>query len=369
MKKLLLISFAIITMSCGSEKILIEGTLSNIGDKSIKIYVRDSSTEKRLIGQTESVNDNFHLKIRNIKTPTYAYLSTIGSEVQFVLEPGKIRIVPGGDYTPIVSGTKYNNMLYVWKTSPEAARIDSSSMVLGELIKDPDYESRSDEYKNEIKAKFGKVRKEKSLLENKALDEMFKASDEYGQLFSILFRYRTTEKEMEELLRIEKVVGKNGEIDHFREVYNEENRAKNQREKISIGKDYIDITATESTGKEVKLSEAVTKNKLTMLEFWASWCAPCRAEIPHMKEVYDHYKNKGFEIFSFSVDTNREAWLTAEKKENLPWISTSGDVDGVSELYVVESIPTSILIDSNGKIVAKNLRGTKLDKFVADFLK
>lgn len=370
MKKLLylLITAAIIT-GCSSKKVIIDGTLLGIGNNNIKIYVRDSSIEKRLIGETQAVDDKFRLELKEIKTPIYAYLATIGSEVQFVLEPGVIKIMNGGDYTPVVSGTKYNDMLYQWKSSPEALKTDSSTAQLNERIKAPDYENQSAERHEEVKREYGKIRRERSILEEKALDEMFKNSDEYGQLFSILYGYHLTDKNIEELQRIEKVVGKNGEIDYFREFYNDAQMAKSQTEKLKVGNDFEDFSAVKADESALKLSDVVAKNKLTMLEFWASWCAPCRAEIPHMKEVYKKYNSKGFELFSFSVDAEKGEWLKAEKAENLPWISTSGDVDAVSKLYVVRAVPASILIDSNGKIVAKNLRGEKLDKFVEDFLK
>lgn len=370
MKNLFYLLFtSAIVVGCGSEKIIIDGSLLNIGNNNIKIYVRDSSTEKRLVGETQAIDDKFSFELKGIKTPVYAYLATIGSEVQFVLEPGVIKIANGGDYTATVSGTKYNDMLYKWKSSPEAIKTDSSAALLNELIRAPDYESQSAEQHEVVRREYGKIRYERSILERKALEEMFTNSDEYGQLFSILYSYRTSEKNIEALNRIEKVVGKNGEIDFFREVYSDAQAAKNQTERLNIGNDFVDFSAVKTDENTLKLSDVVAKNRLTMLEFWASWCAPCRAEMPHMKEVYEKHKSQGFEIFSFSVDAKKEEWLKAEKAENLPWISTSGDVDAVSKLYVVVSVPASILIDGNGKIVAKNLRGDKLDKFVENFLK
>lgn len=370
MKKLFFILLAsAFTVGCESNKVVIDGNLSRVGNNEIKIYVRDSSAEKRLVAQTKANDDKFHIEIENIKTPVYAYLATIGSEVQFVLEPGTINISTGSDFTPVVKGTKYNEMLYGWKTSPEAMKIDSAAAVLNELIKSDDYESKSEEFRNEVMRKFGMIYRERSVLEKKALSEMFKNSDQYGQLFSIVSGFRISEENIKELKRIEDEIGKNGEIDFFREIYNDEVNAKAQTDKLKIGNDFIDFTASKSDGNTENLAAVVAKNKLTMLEFWASWCAPCRAEIPHLKNVYEKYKSKGLEIFSFSVDAKQDEWLKAETVENLPWISTSGNVDDVSKLYVVKSVPASVLIDINGKIVAKNLRGAELDKFVDNFLK
>lgn len=356
-------------MGCSSNKVIINGNLARLGDKELSIYVRDSLSKKRVIATTKASNDKFRFEIKKVKTPIYAYLTMIGSEVRFILEPGVINITSGEKYAPVVSGTKYNDGLYNWRSSPAALKIDSMVALLDDVIKAPDYENSPQELKEEVKAKFRKFRHERDSLEKIALNEMFDNSDEYGQLFSILHNSRMSGRQIEELLRIEKTIGKNKEIDFFKYLVNEERVAQMQREKLNIGNPFIDFSGTKADGDEVRLSEVVAKNKLTMVEFWASWCAPCRAEIPHMKEVYKNYQSKGFEIFSFSVDGKKEDWLKADKAEELTWISTSGDVASVSNLYVVRSVPASILIDGNGKIVAKNLRGEQLDKFIKEFLK
>lgn len=368
MKKIVLILIGVTLMGCSSNKIVINGNLARLGDRELSIYVRDSLSKKRVIATTKASNDKFRFEIEKIKMPTYAYLAMIGSEVRFILEPGVINITSGMRYGPVVSGTKYNDGLYGWRSWPAALKIDSMVALLEDVIKAPDYENSPQELKEEVKSKFRRFRYERDSLERIALNDMFSNSDEYGQLFSILHNSRLSGRQIEELLRIEKTIGSNSEIDFFKYLVNEEKVAQMQREKLNIGNPFIDFSGTKADGSEVKLSEVVAKNKLTMVEFWASWCAPCRAEIPHMKEVYKNYQNKGFEIFSFSVDAKKEDWLKADMAEDLTWISTSGDVENVSNLYVVKSVPASVLIDGNGKIVAKNLRGKQLDKFVNKFL-
>ena len=136
------------------------------------------------------------------------------------------------------------------------------------------------------------------------------------------------------------------------------------KNRFRIGAVYEDFTAQTLEGEEVKLSDFVKKGNYVFLDFWASWCAPCRADLPHVLNAYNKYKDKGFEVFSFSVDKKREAWEKASREEKLQWINTSNDVNAISDiskLYGIYKIPTSFLIDPNGKIVAKDLRGFDLE--------
>ena len=113
-------------------------------------------------------------------------------------------------------------------------------------------------------------------------------------------------------------------------------------------------------------------NKYVLLDFWASWCGPCMGEVPHLKKTYDEFHKKGFEIFGVSLDRDRDKWLDAVKQNNMNWIHVSSlDAFGnaAAEAYAVQAIPTNLLIDAEGKIVAKNLRGEELYEKIAELLK
>lgn len=139
-----------------------------------------------------------------------------------------------------------------------------------------------------------------------------------------------------------------------------------------FGGKYIEIVSTAPDGSEVKLSEIVAANKLTLIDFWASWCGPCMRELPHLKEAYGEYHSKGFEVFGVTLDDDRAAWEAAIKDNEMNWIHV-GSVAGWSEPaaveYGVRSIPASWLVDGEGNIVARNLRGEELKKKVAEILK
>ena len=128
-----------------------------------------------------------------------------------------------------------------------------------------------------------------------------------------------------------------------------------------------EITLKDPKGKTIKLSSL--KGKMVLIDFWASWCGPCRGENPNVVEAYQKYKKtkfknaKGFVVFSVSLDRNEAAWVKAIKDDQLSWSNHGWDKDGaVAKLYQVNSIPSGFLIDGKGHIIAKgqSLRGLGL---------
>ena len=143
-------------------------------------------------------------------------------------------------------------------------------------------------------------------------------------------------------------------------------------EKTEVGQKFIDFAMNTPEGKEVKLSDFISQNKYTLIDFWASWCGPCRAEMPNVVAAYNAFKAKGFGIVGVSLDNNAEAWKKAIKDLNITWAQMS-DLKGWScegaKLYGVRAIPATVLVDQEGTIVARNLRGEELAAKLGELLK
>ena len=142
--------------------------------------------------------------------------------------------------------------------------------------------------------------------------------------------------------------------------------------KTDIGAVAADFTATTAEGKSFKLSDFYKGKKVVLIDFWASWCGPCRKENPNVVKAYNQFHQKGFEIVGFSLDEKKNDWLVAIKKDNLTWTQVSdlkGWESSIAKLYNVSAIPTNFLIDGNGKILASNLRGEELENKLQELLK
>lgn len=143
-------------------------------------------------------------------------------------------------------------------------------------------------------------------------------------------------------------------------------------EEVAVGNKAPNFTATDTEGNSVELADHIGKSKYVFLDFWASWCGPCRRENPNIVRAYEEYKDKGFDIFAVSLDHSKVGWLAAIEKDKLTWTNVTDLKHWDSEpakLYGVRAIPSNFLIDENGVIVAKNLKGEDLHSTLNDLLK
>ena len=141
------------------------------------------------------------------------------------------------------------------------------------------------------------------------------------------------------------------------------------RNAMQVGKLAPDFTLQTPEGEPFSLKDL--KGKVKIIDFWASWCGPCRAENPNMVRLYRDYKKKGLEILSVSIDENKASWLAAIKADGMPWQHAS-DLKGwyspIAEAYVVNGVPHIVILDENNRIVAINIRGEELRAKVKEIL-
>lgn len=140
----------------------------------------------------------------------------------------------------------------------------------------------------------------------------------------------------------------------------------------AVGQKFTDFEMQTPEGENVKLSDYVGKGKVVLVDFWASWCGPCRREMPNLVEAYAKYKNKNFEIVGVSLDQSGESWKEAIGKLNITWPQMSDlkywNCEG-AKLYAVSSIPHTVLIDGEGTIIARGLHGDELQQKLAEVIK
>lgn len=142
-----------------------------------------------------------------------------------------------------------------------------------------------------------------------------------------------------------------------------------KQERLEVGQPFIDFTLMTKDGTEAVLSEIIAQNKLTLVDFWASWCGPCRHENPVVKAAYEQFHELGFDVVGVSVDQDEAAWLKAVEEDQLPWTQVRDSENKASEAYLIYYIPSNFLFDQEGNMVAKGLRGEDLAAKLSELLK
>lgn len=142
----------------------------------------------------------------------------------------------------------------------------------------------------------------------------------------------------------------------------------NKTAALDYGSQFIDVTLTDDIDDEISISSLVGEGRWVLIDFWATWCGPCMAEMPNLQAAYEEYAEYGFEICAISLDSDSQAWRKY-CNDNLPWVNLLAGHSDVAKLYQVKSIPTNFLISPEGKIMEKNLRGENLSITLAKYIK
>ena len=288
---------------------------------------------------------------------TYTPKEGRAPRVDFFLENGNITVALGENNS--VTGTPNNDIYQAYKNETLPLNKEMS-----ELYKQYRAEGATDEQKAEIEKKIDEIDAKMNDLTFKTIDANITnpvgihlwPSNQYsmdlaqlqGLAAKVPAEYQSNEKIANLLKRIDVLA------------------------KTAVGQKFTDFTLPSPEGTPVKLSDIIAKNKYTLIDFWASWCGPCRAEMPNVVAAYKEYNKKGFGIVGVSLDSDAEAWKKAIKDMGMTWDHMS-DVKGWqcegAALYGVNSIPATVLVAQDGTIIERNLRGEAIKEKLAELLK
>lgn len=362
---------ALMLIACGEQsEYVIIGTVDNteLNGKTVYLYEYGVKDGKTL---NEAIVENGKFTIKGIQqTPLLSIICFDENVVEpkrpntgedapytatFVLENGKIK-VNLAEYST-VTGTPENNAFASLQKEMKQLRSSMEQVMQDMKSGDKAIADAADKKYDEIENNVSEV--VKKYIQNNP-DKLTSAKLLYD------FRYNLDEDTRRAILSkagnaFKSVPGIDKMMDHLAVL-----------EKVGIGKIITDFEMKTPDGKAIKLSDNVGKGKVVLIDFWASWCPPCRKDMPHLVELYKQYKDKGFEIVGVSLDRTNDAWIKGIEELDITWPQMSDLKYWQSEgaaLYGVNSIPHTVLVDKDGTIMAKNLRGEALDTKLAEMLK
>jgi thiol-disulfide isomerase/thioredoxin len=343
----------------------------------VKLFLTDGSPEKNgkrgPVATTIVAHGAFSLT-GHIDQPMMGTL-WIGPDIYIpmIVETARYLVKGRGDHVLAVGG-QYNNVVYGYTRLRDyiaaerraEAREKRANTDLDES--DEVAVKASDEA---IEKAWAPVRKIKNGYQRPLLDgdaaalvKLFTLADNHDP------RYSTTQR-LTMLDAYAKEVGPYPQIAHMREELTLSHKLALARQALAIGKPYKDIVARDAEGNERRLSDVLADNKLVLVNFWASWCGPCRAEFPRLAKLYKEFHGEGFEIYAVSLDEDRAQWLKALKGEKtsvgISWVNLRDDkgVAGTSaSTYGIRGLPGNILITGDGIIVGHDLYDWDIDHAV-----
>jgi len=358
MKKLLFALGAVVLMACSNQdQFIINGALTNNDDVK-KVLLLEGGE----VVDSAFLNDNNQFRFRRTAPIAQFYSLKIGQRNYFL-------VLSNGEEVNFKANLKDPNGNYEVKGSPTSEKIKAfseintryatiSQEIEGEfqtrLSKEP---AKEQEIRDEL---FAKYKKNLDDFSKEVLDFAHQNRDNLAGFYAIN-SLDPAEYEKEMIAYADGIKDKFPKNTTVREFITHMAELK----PLTVGQKAPDFELLDPHGKTVKLSDF--KGKYTLLDFWASWCAPCRAENPNIVKQYQAYKDKNFTILGVSLDNDQKAWIKAIQDDHLTWTHVS-DLQAwnskAAELYKISSIPASFLLDPNGVIVAKNLRGAALAAFL-----
>lgn len=370
-------------LSCSSDKTKEETAgvstlnlkLTGISGKLLIQELRDKTWVT--VDSSMNYDGNETYAITNQEADYYRVLDTANNSGIVILEPGKTATIEG-DLKDMVktfksSDSKTNNDYYVFQRKLSEIRSNEEEWVkkYQSFMETPATEDSATYYVTKLRD----MQDVSDKFIKSYIDSIMPSFAVYGMV-----NYLRIEKEFDYMYALADRVKKEmpdtkysrlfvGEISRMKAIKDEQ-AAKDAKGNAAIGKPAPNFTLHDRSGKAVSLSSL--KGRYVLIDFWASWCGPCRAESPNMVKLYNKFKGKNFEILGVSLDGSEDAWNGAIEKDGLTWLHVSDLMQWnspVVALYGIDGIPATVIVDPNGVIVAKNLRGEELMKTLDELLK
>ncbi len=378
---LTVLTMILVTVVYAQEKYIIEGTIEGNDQSMIKVIDDYYNPGGKTLSEANIKNGSFKLEGIYYGKPEVKYLK-FGSKsiVPIFLEKGTIKIKIVKDrilqddeyatvYQPFVSGTKNNDILAEFITQKLAIENSEKFKTYTSTAKALDEAYKKNASPDEIE-KLSKVVQEEYPKFDEAILELKKEfALKYKEEIAAIYLFAIegegitstsyTKKERETFKDLFKKY--NSDHTYYQQLENKLRIFEN----VGIGATPPDFTLLNEKDEPIKLSDY--RGKYVFLDFWAYWCVPCVETFPHLKKLQNKYKDKGFQILGISSDPTRSAWLKALKKYQNPWpqIIETAEMNSpqqISTQYGVEYLPTTYLLDPDGKVIATNLTEDQLDK-------
>ncbi|MBA3663310.1 MAG: AhpC/TSA family protein [Bacteroidetes bacterium] len=370
-KKLLTFSLGLLFLSSFSQQkskpfsFKIDGSIRNFTGK--KIYVHHKWEEKDYSDSANIVNGKFSFNLKSIDPNMYWFTTTNNINAQ----PNLIFFADASNVkASLIGDSIYNSKVEAGQTQKDYLeyRTVINNFVAQQQKLQTDYNAatQSNDYNalNAIRAEYGSLNTQ-FISGLKNFVKMHPKSAVSG--FIIYNDMNNPNIPYEDVLEALSYVDKSIEETKFIKLANK--RVESVKGTM-VGYPATNFSQNTPDGKPLKLSDF--KGKYVLVDFWASWCGPCRQENPNVVAAFSKYKDKGFTILGVSFDSNKDKWVEAIQKDNLTWSHVS-DLKGwgneVGKMYSITSIPQNILVGKDGKIIAKNLRGAALEEKLAEIIK
>lgn len=355
---LFLSAIAIMLVSCNSNSYTIDGKFSDNSFDGKTVYLQKLDS---LDSQTASVIDS-----AEIKDSKFVLKGSTEEPVMGFISVGKLeQAAPGTPVATVILEHGTINIVFD-KTNitlggtPKNDEFNKIHVVMNRLTEKISNITPQDANNPVVRAEIDTLQKElqsstfnfaKANISNKAGEFLF-----YSSIQSL------TKEQLKELIATSDTAFQNR--DDIKALIKELDRVKPE-----VGNPYSDAQLIDQEGSPVTLSKYMQGNKLILIDFWASWCQPCIKEMPGLIKVYNTYKPKGLEIVGISVDDDKNKWINAVQANKMNWIQLADAMTMASQLYEVRSIPHTVLVDENGIVIAKDLRGKELENKIAEILK